>query len=591
MTVVMLRFILGLVAAACFGLSAARSAPAYKAWRLSNATASVSLSSCDGKVGPVPGSIPGLVHTDLINAGIIKLDPYFRYEEENLSWITDQCWAYTIDAAVSADEIAANTDLFVRFEGLDTVSTIYFNEQEIGCSANAFRSYSFPIPTHLVNQDARQNVIRIELASARQYAKTQAAAYPYVVPETQNYNVWAEPSSRNFVRKAGSDYGWDWGPAYIPSGVTGQVSFFTQSRQSAGRLAGFAVRQNIAADFASATLGIVVHVSDIPVFAPAPGQTPEKYGSLNPTEVDITVKVNGEVRATQKAWVSHTPNAPKTLQIEIPPMEITNLQLWWPVGVTPDGKPTLYTVEVSYDSVQSVTKKVGFRTVELIQDAVPTGTTTSTTASKSSNAESVVGATGSSVSSTVGELYTVSPTTFYFKINGQAVFMRGANFIPIDSFQSRVTDRDREYVLRTALQANMNMVRVWGGGIYQPDQFYELADSLGVMVWQEIMLACALYPSSTSFLAQIDAEVREQALRLNTHPSIVVWGGNNENEVALGWFDESLTNRDLYVSDYSKLYGATVYPALSSVLGDFASASSGELNFPVVVSVSFLLKC
>lgn len=555
----------------------------FREWKLTNTTATISLSSCDGKIGPIPGSIPGIVHTDLIAAGIIKLDPYFRYEEENLSWITEQCWAYTIRSAVDGKNLNENEDLFVRFEGIDTVSTVSFNGHEIGRSVNAFRSYSFPIPSNLIHKDATENELRVELASARQYAKTQAATYPYVVPETQNYNVWAEPSSRNFIRKTGSDMGWDWGPAYIPSGVTGQVSFFQQSRQGGGRLAGFAVRQKIASDYKTATLGLVVHVSDIPVFTPAPGQTPEKYGSIAPTEIDLSVKINGVVRTTQKAWISHTPGASTTQEIVIAPMSIDNLQLWWPVGVIPDGQPTLYTVEVVYDRVQSVSKKVGFRTVELIQDAVPVATASAEQKQSSSPADphtvQVDASSGFSTSPRVGELYTVNPSTFYFKINGIAVFMRGANFIPIDAFQSRVTDADREYVLRTALQANMNMVRVWGGGLYQPDQFYELADALGVMIWQEVMLACALYPSSTSFLREIDAEVREQALRLGTHASIVVWGGNNENEVALGWFQESNTNRDLYVSDYSKLYGGTVYPALSSVLGDFAdSGSSKNLN-------------
>ena len=91
-------------------------------------------------------------------------------------------------------------------------------------------------------------------------------------------------------------------------------------------------------------------------------------------------------------------------------------------------------------------------------------------------------------------LYTVPAATFYFKINDMPIFCLGANFIPIDSFQSRVTKEDREYILRAAVEANMNMIRIWGGGLYQPDDFYELADEMGIMLWEEIMLACALYP-------------------------------------------------------------------------------------------------
>lgn len=110
-------------------------------------------------------------------------------------------------------------------------------------------------------------------------------------------------------------------------------------------------------------------------------------------------------------------------------------------------------------------------------------------------------------------------------------------------------------------------VRIWGGGIYQTTDFYERADEMGMMVWEEVMLACALYPRDDAFLANVFAEVEDQLWRLNTHASIVVLGGNNENEVALGWFTESNLNRDLYVSDYSKLYGDTVYKAIGAVEG------------------------
>jgi beta-mannosidase len=110
-------------------------------------------------------------------------------------------------------------------------------------------------------------------------------------------------------------------------------------------------------------------------------------------------------------------------------------------------------------------------------------------------------------------------------------------------------------------------VRVWGGGMYQTDDFYDRADEMGMMVWEEVMLACALYPRDDTFLANVFSEVEDQIWRLSSHASMVVLGGNNENEVALGWFAESNNNRDLYVSDYSKLYGDTVYKAIGAVEG------------------------
>jgi len=111
----------------------------------------------------------------------------------------------------------------------------------------------------------------------------------------------------------------------------------------------------------------------------------------------------------------------------------------------------------------------------------------------------------------------------------------------------------------------MNMVRVWGGGLYQIDKFYDLADELGLMVWQEMAFACALYPRDKAFLASVTKEIEQQALRLQHHASIVVWGGNNENEGALSWYAESRAHRDLYVADYTALYVDTALAALRRV--------------------------
>ena len=130
--------------------------------------------------------------------------------------------------------------------------------------------------------------------------------------------------------------------------------------------------------------------------------------------------------------------------------------------------------------------------------------------------------------------------SFFFRVNGHDVFAKGANVIPAHVFPTAEWTADGTgsrwaWLLKQAAAANMNMVRAWGGGRYQPDAFYELASRLGLMVWQEMIFACALYPRNSAFLGLVDREVREQVSRLATHPSIVVWGGNNENEAALNW--------------------------------------------------------
>lgn len=124
-------------------------------------------------------------------------------------------------------------------------------------------------------------------------------------------------------------------------------------------------------------------------------------------------------------------------------------------------------------------------------------------------------------------------TSFYFRVNGVPVFAKGTNLIPMDVFKPRATAERAAWLLERAAAAHMNMVRVWGGGIYQPDWFYDLADKLGIMLWQEMVFACALYPRDAAFLERVRTEVGQQVARLATHPSIVIWGGSNENEYAI----------------------------------------------------------
>eukprot|EP01125_Pyxidicula_operculata_P015159 TRINITY_DN511_c0_g1_i3.p1 TRINITY_DN511_c0_g1~~TRINITY_DN511_c0_g1_i3.p1 ORF type:complete len:526 (+),score=118.64 TRINITY_DN511_c0_g1_i3:507-2084(+) len=145
------------------------------------------------------------------------------------------------------------------------------------------------------------------------------------------------------------------------------------------------------------------------------------------------------------------------------------------------------------------------------------------------------------------------------------MFAKGANFIPVDSFESRVTEERIRKLLKSAVDANMNMIRTWGGGIYQHDYFYDLCDQMGLMVWEEMMFACAMYPRDPAFLDSVRQEISEQVKRLAYHPSIVIWGGNNENEAALGWYNETRDNPNLYVVDQAALYIDTIHTTIYSI--------------------------
>jgi beta-mannosidase len=175
---------------------------------------------------------------------------------------------------------------------------------------------------------------------------------------------------------------------------------------------------------------------------------------------------------------------------------LTNIKInpWFPNGVA-DNKQTLYDLEIKLDNQESKevsTKKVriGFRKIELIQDPIkPEG------------------------------------LTFYFKINDKPFFAKGSNWIPAHILTESVTKEYLRQLLSSAKEANMNMLRVWGGGIYESDSFYELADELGIMIWQDFMFAGALYPTDPNFLKSVDIEVVQNVRRLQHHPSIAIWAG------------------------------------------------------------------
>ena len=125
--------------------------------------------------------------------------------------------------------------------------------------------------------------------------------------------------------------------------------------------------------------------------------------------------------------------------------------------------------------------------------------------------------------------------SFMFVINGVPVFAKGGNWIPADSFPTRITKEKYRYLIKSVRDSNMNMLRVWGGGIYEADEFYELCDEMGILVWQDFMFACSMYPANQEFLDNVRAEAIDNVKRLRNHPSIVLWAGNNEVETA--WFN------------------------------------------------------
>lgn len=224
----------------------------------------------------------------------------------------------------------------------------------------------------------------------------------------------------------------------------------------------------------------------------------------------VSVEVQVEVESSEEGKVGIAINGEKQdvkldsgVNYVTTTLEYSTHDLWWPNGF---GDQTLQTIHVElYDSLQTIQEKsiqYGVRTIELVNEPDSIG------------------------------------TSFYFKVNGEPIFIKGANYIPQDVFLTRVTDEDYEKLILQAKQANFNMLRVWGGGVYEKDIFYDLCDKHGILVWQDLMFAGSMYPITESFRRNVLEEVKENVIRLRNHPCLALWCGNNEIEVAFnnwGW--------------------------------------------------------
>jgi beta-mannosidase len=192
---------------------------------------------------------------------------------------------------------------------------------------------------------------------------------------------------------------------------------------------------------------------------------------------------------------------------------IAKPELWWPAG---SGAQHLYDLEVTCEG-QTESRRIGLRTIELLTDKDETG------------------------------------SRFAFRVNGIEIFCKGANWIPADALPSRATPELTRKLLQAAKDVHMNMIRVWGGGYYEQDVFYQLCDEMGLLVWQDFMFACSLYPSTPDFIAEVKAEVDYQVRRLQHHACLALWCGDNELIGALTTFPEPRANRDRYLVNYDRL--------------------------------------
>jgi beta-mannosidase len=421
-------------------------------------------------------TVPGTIHTDLLNNKQIE-DPFYRTNESDLQWIDKKDWVYQTAFSVD-DEMFSKDRIVLHFNGLDTYADVYLNDNLILTAFNMHREWSIDVKQYLKEGE---NKLKVYLHSPVKKGLELYEASTYAYPANNDQSENGELGNKKisvFTRKAGYHYGWDWGPRFVTSGIWRSVELRCWNDVNVESIY---IKQAVVTDKLAQLVG-VVNIDSEQAFD---------------AQIELVNHTDGLVVANVPIQLKKGLN-----EVSIP-FDIAKPKLWWSNGL---GAPDMYDFEVQVLVSGSVisSKKVstGLRSIKLVREADKDG------------------------------------ETFLFELNGVRIFAKGANYIPNDSFLPRVTKADYEKVVADAVDANMNMLRVWGGGVYEDNYFYELCDRNGILIWQDFMFACSMYPGDDTMLKNIKNEAIDNVKRLRNHPSIALWCGNNEINTAWHHFGE-----------------------------------------------------
>ncbi|NAZ85465.1 glycoside hydrolase family 2 protein [Kineococcus indalonis] len=454
------------------------------------------------EAGPLRATVPGTVHTDLLDAGLVP-DPYAGLGEQELAWLHRTSWDYRLRFEAQPPAPGERADL--EFAGLDTVAAIELNGTELGRTANMHRRHRFDVTAAL---RAGANDLQVRFTSALEHA------------ESVEKDIGARPRAYehpfNAVRKMACSFGWDWGPDLQTAGVWRPVEL---RRWRTARLT--SVRP--LATLEGGTGRLRVHV-DL-----------ERSGLEEAGELQVHVRL-GDLPGRADLTAAATA-APGTERVEVR-LDVEGAPAWWPRGY---GEQPLVSVEVQLraggEVLDTSRHRTAFRSVRL--DTTPDE----------------------------------HGTPAVLLVNEVPVFVRGVNWIPEDHLLTRLDRTRYAAAIAHAVDANVNLLRVWGGGIYESDDFYDLCDEQGLLVWQDFLLACAAYAEEEPLASEVEAEARDNVARLCAHPSLVVWNGGNENlwgHEDWGWKEE------LGGSTWGLRYYEEVFPAVLAELDPTRAYCAGS---------------
>lgn len=448
-----------------------------------------------GKTEEYKAKVPGTIHSDLIKNNIIE-NPFKGMNELKIQWIEEKEWIYKTTFNIEPKDLQDYSDIIIRFNGIDTFADVYLNDKHILHTDNMFIPWECNVKSILRTNN---NELKICFHSPLKSVMEEFEKYGINYPAD---NDRSEKHLSVYARKAPYHYGWDWGIRMVGCGIWRPVELVFNNNISINDI--YIKANNIGHDSAQINCQITIDNT-----------------SSNTYKSNIKVNCNNN-----NALITS-----KTIQAEIIPgnnilnipIDIKSPKLWMPNGW---GEQNLYdiTAEIEYDNniITSKSTTTGLRTVSFINEPDSIG------------------------------------KSFYFKVNGNSLFAKGANYIPSDIILTNVTNQDYEALFKSIKESNINMIRVWGGGIYENDIFYDLADKYGILIWQDFMFGCSTYPGHDDFLKNVEKEAIYNIKRLRNHPSIVLWCGNNEIYEGIkywGW-DKRYTKEQFnkMKNDYNRLF-------------------------------------
>ncbi|MBP1994548.1 glycoside hydrolase family 2 protein [Paenibacillus eucommiae] len=463
-------------------------------------------------------NLPCDIHMPLIKYNIIA-EPLHADNCFSSEWTEKRSWWFSKHFKINAEQIASER-IEITFEALDAEADVWLNDTFLGHHRSAFYPFTREVK-NLIHEGENRLLVRVTSGLERYSEQDISLTRESVVPLTGNVIGVRGDERRVMVRKPQYVYGWDWGPRIATCGIVGDVRLdFSQGLRFRNA---HAVTLSVdTGGNGAAQVSLQIELENLHPFRTM--ETSLKVELLYGSQLAVSTEAEHYLRS----GINYI-----KLRMEVP-----DAKLWWPNGM---GDQPLYTVRASAQSssqrVDLPSFQFGIRTLRLNMEKLTDGN-----ANANANANASENDKEKEKENESAILCEDVERRFAFEINGVPIFCKGANWIPADSIYARLTNESYETLLQEAKEANFNMLRIWGGGIYERDIFYEKCDEYGILVWQDFMFACAKYPDHLAwFREEVEREIDYQTLRLRNHCSLALWCGNNEVQWA---FDEGWNETD-----------------------------------------------